>query len=325
MRAVDDAGRIHGSLEGPQELRNRLESQRRAMKVSKNEASQLSRLFSAAVFQDLGKHASSPLFARLVENTRLGDDLSYESTVGMAFDEAFTLLSKSKFRDDYVYRSAIVQKILLGRHSLNTATLLNEVRAGSCKADVVVLNGTSTAYEIKSERDSLARLRNQLDNYKQVFATLNVVVSRSHLSEVLQATSAEVGVITLSERFRFQTVREAQSRPEHTIPTKILETLRVDEATEVVTRLGYEAPNVPNTQIRSTLGRIFADLDPATVHQEMVNVLKRSRSQANIAEFVGSVPTSIRAASLAARPNLKYRMHIKEAVDTPLVEALSWR
>ncbi|CAL8898190.1 sce7726 family protein [Kocuria varians] len=253
------------------------------MRLEKSEAAALSRLFSATVLRDLGKQARSPLFTRLLDHTRLATYTSPDATVGTVFDEAFELLSKSRFRDDYVYRAAITEKILLGRHSLNTATLLNEVRAGSCKADVVVLNGTSTAYEIKSERDSLARLRNQVFNYRQVFATVNVVVSTSHLSDVLKATPEDVGVITLSDRFRFQTSREAQNRPERVVPRMALEVLRVDEAAAVLTRLGQEVPAVPNTQIRSELDRIFAELDPAAVHEEMVKVLRASRSQANLA------------------------------------------
>ncbi|WP_205879390.1 sce7726 family protein [Leucobacter triazinivorans] len=295
------------------------------MSLDKSEAAALSRLFSATVLRDLGKQARSPLFTRLLDHTRFATYMSPEATVGTVFDEAFELLSKSRFRDDYVYRAAITEKILLGRHSLNTATLLNEVRAGSCKADVVVLNGTATAYEIKSERDSLARLRNQVFNYRQVFATVNVVVSTSHLSEVLKATPEDVGVITLSERFRFQTSREAQNRPERIVPSMVLEVLRVDEAAAVLTGLGQEIPAVPNTQIRSELDRIFAELDPAAVHEEMVKILRASRSQANLATFIGSIPASIRAASLAAKPTPKSRARIKEAVDTPLTEALAWK
>lgn len=294
------------------------------MNTNKNEASALSRLFSATVLRDLGTQARSPLFTRLLANTSLATYVSPEATVGTVFDEAFELLSKSRFRDDYVYRTAITEKILLGRHSLNTATLLNEVRAGSCKADVVVLNGTSTAYEIKSERDSLARLRNQISNYRQVFATVNVVVSESHLSDVLKATPEDVGVITLSGRFRFQTARKAQNRPERVVPTMALEILRIDEATAILTRLGHEVPRVPNTQIRSELDRIFSSLDPAAVHEEMVRVLRVGRSQANLASFINSIPASIRAASLAAKPTPKSRVRIKEAVDTPLAEALAW-
>lgn len=295
------------------------------MNIDKNEASALSRLFSAAVLRDLGAQARSPLFARLLGRTRLAAYAAPEATVGTVFDEAFELLSKSRFRDDYVYRAAITEKILLGRHSLKTATLLNEVRAGSCKADVVVLNGTSTAYEIKSERDSLSRLRNQVSNYRQVFATVNVVVSESHLLDVLKATPQDVGVITLSERFRFQTARKAQSRPERVAPSMVLEVLRIDEAAAILSRLGREVPRVPNTQIRSELDRIFASLDPAAVHEEMVRTLRTGRSQADLASFINSVPTSIRAASLATKPTLQSRVRIKEAVDTPLTEALAWK
>ena len=294
------------------------------MELKKSEASALSRLFSAAVLRDFSKEARSPQFARLLRYTRLSEQMPYGATVGTTLDEAFNLLSKSKFRDDYVYRSAITEKILLGRHNLNTATLLNEVRAGSCKADVVVLNGTSTAYEIKSERDSLARLKNQIETYRQVFAAVNVVVGKSHLSGVLEIVAKDVGVITLSERYTFQTVRVPQSHPERVIPTMILDILRLDEATEILYRLGQEIPNVPNTKIRSELRRIFAKLEPMAVHNEMVKTLKASRSQAGLASFVNSIPNSVRAASIAANPTPKNRVRIKEAVDTPLVEALAW-
>ena len=294
------------------------------MDLDKNEASALSRLFSAAVMRDFSKDGRSPLFARLLNHTRLGSCMPPEATVGIVLDQAFKLLSKSRFRDDYVYRAAITEKILLGRHNLNTATLLNEVRAGSCKADVVVLNGTSTAYEIKSERDSLARLKNQLENYRQVFATVNVVVSKSHLSEVLQIAAEDVGVITLSERYRFQTARAPQNHPERVYPTMLLDILRLNDATTILSLLVQATPNVPNTKIRSELHRIFAKLEPTAVHKEMVNTLKVTRSQASLASFVSSVPASVRAASLAANPTSKNRVRIKEAVDTPLAEALAW-
>lgn len=295
------------------------------MQLGKHEASTVSRLFSARVFHDFGKQGRSPLFTRLLENTQIPSAISDGANVGEAFDAAFRILSRSKFRDDYVYRSAITQKILLGRHSLNTATLLNEVRAGSCKADVVVLNGTSTAYEIKSERDSLSRLWNQVDNYRRVFAKVNVVVSRSHLSKVSQSVPDDVGIISLSDRFRFHTEREAGESPERTVPTKILDSLREGEAVEVLTRLGHEVPCVPNTQMRSELKSIFSKLDATTVHDEVVTVLKKTRSQSFLSEFVKGLPKSIRAASLATRPDPRSRFQISKAIHTPLQMALDWK
>ncbi|WP_413451130.1 sce7726 family protein [Georgenia phoenicis] len=295
------------------------------LRIDERNASALSHLFSARIFRDFGKQGKSALFSRLIQQAHIAELLPHTYTVGKVFDVAFDQLSRSPFRDDYVYRSALTQKILLGRHSLNTATLLSEFRAGSSKADVVVLNGTSTAYEIKSERDSLNRLTSQLANYRQVFATVYVVTSRTHLSEVLNAAPADVGVITLSDRFRLQTEREALTRPERTIPTMILETLRTTEASEVLTRLGHAVPDVPNTRRRTELSLLFAQLDATSAHGEAVKVLKQTRSQASLANFVRSVPGSVRAISLAINPNARSQTHILEAFDTPLVDALGWR
>lgn len=47
--------------------------------------------------------------------------------------------------------NVIANKILLGKHSLNTSHMLSEFRVGYNKADVVIINGTSSVYEIKSE------------------------------------------------------------------------------------------------------------------------------------------------------------------------------
>ncbi|MEW6875781.1 sce7726 family protein [Trueperella pyogenes] len=295
------------------------------MDLDRNEASAISRLFSATVLRDFSENSRSSLFTRLLFRTRLSASVSPEATVGTTLDQAFKLLRKSKFRDDYVYRNAITEKILLGRHSLNTATLLNEARAGSCKADVVILNGTSMAYEIKSERDSLSRLRNQVEHYRQVFATVNVVASKSHLSEVLRITPEDVGVITLSNRYSLQIARRPKNRPDRVNPIMLLDTLRVDEAKSVLSHLGLEVPDVPNTKIRSELRHIFATLEPDIVHNETVQILKASRSQARLAEFISTVPASIRAASLAANPDPSNTTRIKAAIDTPLVEALAWR
>jgi hypothetical protein len=295
------------------------------MKLGQTEASALSRLFSAGILRDFGQHGRSALFTRLLEHTSVTPRARLDATVGDAFDDAFNLLKARGVRDDYVYRSAITQKVLLGRHSLRTATLLNEMRAGACKADVVVLNGTSTAYEIKSERDSLTRLSNQLDNYRKVFATVNVVVGATHLLEVLNATPDDVGVITLSNRFRLHWEREPQDRPDRTSPSTIFEVLRTEEACSVLRSIGLEVPSVPNTRIRHELGRIFADLDPTVAHEQMVRELKRSRSQVGLTDFISSIPVSLRAASLAAKPDSKRRIRIKQAVDTPLAEALTWK
>lgn len=145
------------------------------MKYNISQISAMSRMFSSAVFQELAKHAGrSSLFRRLLAQVLVPLCSECRSTVGDAFNSAFAILKEVGLRDEYIYRSAITKKILLGKHSLRTASMLNEFRVGNSKADLVILNGTATVYEIKSERDSLARLVNQIKDYKRVFSAVNV-------------------------------------------------------------------------------------------------------------------------------------------------------
>jgi hypothetical protein len=101
------------------------------------DASQLSaitRLFSSAVFRELAKKGRSPTFARLIAETRIAEICTAGATVGEAFDAAFAMLRRVGHRNEYVYRAALTSNVLLGTHSLKTASMLSEFRVGACKA-----------------------------------------------------------------------------------------------------------------------------------------------------------------------------------------------
>ena len=118
----------------------------------------VSRLFASSIFRELATRGSSPAFARLARETCLFEVPAENGRVRDAFDTAFAALRVVGNRDEYIYKAALTHNVLLGTHSLKTASMLAEFRVGQCKADVAILNGTSTVYEIKSERDSLDRL-----------------------------------------------------------------------------------------------------------------------------------------------------------------------
>lgn len=295
------------------------------MILEKAEAAALSRLFSSSVIRELCKNSCSPLFANLVSKTRLSQNSYMKKTVGEVYDDAFDILRKSELRDDYIFRSAVVRKILLGRHSLNTATLLNEVRTGACKADLAVLNGTSSAYEIKSDRDSLEKLHRQISSYRSVFANVYVVTNKANVGKVLAAVPEDVGVIILTDRFTLRTERPSINRPERIDPTMLFEVLRVGEAFEVLTRMGIDVPEVPNTQIYDVLRNIFSQLDPVVLHKTVIPVLKSSRSQLQMSGFITEIPVSLKTASLTLNLSEPSRIQLRQAIDTRMQEACSWR
>jgi hypothetical protein len=286
--------------------------------------SALTRLFSAAVFREMAKKGRSSLFRRLLEQTDLLKNSCPRATVGNAFDSAFEILKVAGHRDEYVYRAAITHKVLMGTHSLNTASMLSEFRAGTCKADLVILNGTATVYEIKSERDSLARLANQVGNYKRIFAKVNVIASEGHMEGVLATVPTDVGVMCLSKRYRITTVREAVDCPARICPVTVFESLRVAEGVAILRSMGVTVPQVPNTQRHAAMRELFAALDPVALHAEMVRTLKRTRDLALLGELVVRLPKSLQAAALSVAVRRADYPRLVDAIETPLHAAIAW-
>jgi len=218
------------------------------MLLKATQLSALSRLFSPSVFREMARKGRSTLFAQLFTQSGLLEKKTTDvRTVSAAFDMAFSVLRRAGTRDEYVYRAALTHNILLGTHSLNTASMLTEFRAGSCKADLAILNGTGTVYEIKSDRDSLSRLVNQVENYRKVFAKIYVIAGEAHVQGVMESTPEEVGVLSLVRWDRIRTVREAVARADLICPVTVFESLRVAEARAILKNLQVPIPDVPNT------------------------------------------------------------------------------
>lgn len=292
--------------------------------ATKSQLSALTRLFSAAVFRELGRKGRSGLFRRLVAEACINSISSSAQTVADCFDMAFEILSVDGQRDEYVYRSAVSRKVLIERHSLVEACMLSEFRAGNCKADLVILNGTSTAYEIKSERDSLVRLAMQVSAYKKIFAQVNVISSEQHVESVLKITPEDIGVVCLTRKFDLVNIRDAHDCPEQICPVMVFESLRSNEAVAILNAMSIPIPKVPNTERHSALREIFSSLDPVELHFELVRTLKRTRSLAALNDLVERLPRSLSAAALSISMPIADHQRLLDAVATPLSTAMKW-
>lgn len=293
------------------------------MSPNASQLSALSRLFSPGVFREISRKGQSALFARLFSQTGIAG--MGNQTVADAFDAAFAILRRSGHRDEYVYRAALTQNVLLGTHSLNSASMLTEFRAGTCKADLAILNGTATVYEIKSERDSLTRLENQILNYQKVFAKIYVITGEAHINSVLESTSLDVGVMCLNHRNQISKIREAVDRSDSVCPIAIFESLRADEARSILNDFGIVVPDVPNTVLRSSMRESFSQLAPKEVHRAMVSNLKRTRSLAPLSEFIQKLPVSLKPIALSVQiRNTEQQQRFVDALKLPLINAMDW-
>ena len=296
-----------------------------AHKVLKNhQLSAVSRLFSASLVRELARMGYSPMFVRLANESSLLELAAPQEPIRKLFDTAFSLMKRKNYRHEYIYKAAITHKVLLGTHSLHTAVMLNEFRVGNNKADSVILNGTSTVYEIKSERDSLSRLEQQLSSYRNVFAKVNVITGENHLDSVKKMAPDDVGILLLSDRYQISTYREAEDSPERTIPEAIFNSIQISEAKKILKLTGKELPELPNTKIYEALKNEFKTLTSSEAHDGMVSVLRTTRSMSPLAEFVDALPVSLKTAALSTPLRKQDRTQLLRAIDTPLHKALQW-
>lgn len=284
----------------------------------------ISRMFSAGIVRELATNGNSADICSLMKQSGLWADPDV-LTVGDAYESGFSHLRKSGLRNEYIYQSAIIKNVLMGKHSLRTASMMREFRTSGSRADVVILNGTSTVYEIKSERDGLQRLQKQMDDYGKIFARLYVIAAEDHVDAVFNTVPEHVGVMCLRRWNRISTLREAIDRPDQVDPVEILGSLRRSEALSILKRLGIPKPDVPNTQVFRVLKEIFADLESSCVHAAMVEVLKKSRTQCSLEQTVENLPASLHAATLMYKLKKSSGERLASALQTPIDQTIFWQ
>lgn len=117
-------------------------------------------------------------------------------------------------------RAALCER-LRREHEGDLDTLILE-ELGLCqhtsRVDVAVINGLISGYEIKSDRDTLARLDSQRQTYERALDRVTLVVGARHLEKARNAIPSWWGVIVArkdkTQGVHLESVREAQACPQ---------------------------------------------------------------------------------------------------------------
>jgi hypothetical protein len=258
--------------------------------------SEFSKLFNTSALIEFANSGRSHLLDYIINETKYLKNINSDITLLQIYDKIYTLLF-DEFRCEYIYKNTIVNHVLIGKHSESNSTLFSEFQAGNSIADILILNGTSSIYEIKTELDNLERLNNQLDSYFQLFDKINVITFSSGLGKVNKIIDKKVGLLTLNKDGEIETQREPVSNLSNVVPAVIFDSLRMQEYKfAVLKNFGY-IPNVPNTLIYRECKRLFEQLSPIEAHKVMVEVLK-TRKQIFIKKLLLELPVSLKMTCL---------------------------
>lgn len=137
------------------------------------------------------------------------------------------------------FHSLVLQKHHRSTHSL----VINELglQHGKCRADIAIVNGKLTGYEIKSEFDTLGRLSHQVEAYNRIFDRVSIIVSEKHKNDALSLVPPWWGMVVCRKGARggihFDTFRNAQNNPEIE-PVAVAQLLWKAEAVHLLLKCG---------------------------------------------------------------------------------------
>lgn len=228
------------------------------------------KLFSGKILREISKSGYSPTLKKNAKNLK---DLDLDLNLIELTREVFSRLKK-EYRSDYVYRVAITKKIFLGRHSPNSTVLIPELRAGMSRADLVMVNGTTTVFEIKSDIDSIERLGNQVKDYLTSFDLIYLVTSKQLAEKAYNILPESVGIISLSERYTLQKIRKAKSNAKNIDINVASSLLRTNELKDITKELTGKTPSSPNIKIRRDCLESLNYTSPKSFHKQMTKALK---------------------------------------------------
>ena len=142
----------------------------------------LNRLFTQYNFDDLIQGQKNDVYISVIKRF-VQDPLSKNN--GEIISEIYSYMSKN-YRNEYFYQNTLLNKLLLGRHSINTTTALTQIPINKSKADFILINGKAVVYEIKTELDNFERLKNQINDYYKAFSHVCVVTCEEYYKKLIK-------------------------------------------------------------------------------------------------------------------------------------------
>lgn len=251
----------------------------------------LSSAFSRRAFVDVLEFNDYSHFNWLISKYRLGCTTYLEM-----LRKSYSQISKS-YRSEYVYKNELI-KLLLEKYGTRNSVYFSEFRVGNSIADMVMFNGESKAFEIKTEYDTPRRLDKQMEDYKRFFDKCYVVIPETKLSEYKDIIASTTGIITLRRdngRIILEEVKAAQQNNRFDSDA-LMSCLRTNEYKNIASSLGASLDGVAGCDMYTYCGKVIMQAEPNKLRQLFLQEVKKRK---NNTALLRKYPVSVRQMMLS--------------------------
>ena len=223
-------------------------------------------------------------------------DLLKCATYSDLLKKTYSLISKY-YRCEYVYKNELI-KLLLKEYGTKNSVYFSEFRVGNSIADMVMFNGESKAFEIKTEYDTPRRLDKQLNDYKRFFDKCYIVVPENKVDEYYAIVESTTGIIAMSRDNRhiiLKGIRHAEQN-ERFEPEALMSCLRTEEYKNIVLSLGKPLEGVAGYDMYTYCYQIISKASPGELRKLFLREVKKRK---NNTALLRKYPMSIRQMMLS--------------------------
>lgn len=234
----------------------------------------LNRLFTQYIFRDLLESGHNTTYSNIVKKYIQDYD---QKDNGQLIGEIYKYMSTS-YRNEYIYQNNLINKLLLGKHSINTTTALAQIPIGKSKADFILINGKAVVYEIKTELDTFERLENQLKDYYKAFNHVCVVTCESNyhkLLSMLESTPVGIYILTKKNTLSMSLRKEPIEDNSHLNYDVIFKILRKKEYENIIYKHYGKLPQATPVFYYSECLKWFKNIPLENVYISMLKELKQ--------------------------------------------------
>ena len=194
-----------------------------------------------ALFEGLDETLSK-IYFKNYNKFNLGVEPTYQEIVERSY-----LLMTKYYRNEYYFKNLIANKLFLKQENPKKSVYLSEFRIGDTIADVVIINGRSKVFEIKTELDSPDRLLKQINSYRKVFEEVYVVTFYNLEEKYLKIIPSDVGLYVVTKRGAIKKVKEATIQEDHEFEN-LFYCLRKTEYSNIVKKVFGRIPKVSSVR-----------------------------------------------------------------------------
>ena len=262
----------------------------------------LNRLFAQSLFYRLPQNPADNTYATIVQ--RYVSD-SADKNNGQLISEIYSYMSRN-YRNEYFYQNTLLNKLLLGRHSVNTTTALTQVPVGKSRADFIMINGKAVVYEIKTELDNFDRLQMQLHDYYMAFDHVCMVTSENNCEkacELLEDTAVGIYVLTDKNTLSNKLMKEPERYTECLDYTTLFKLLRKKEYEDIIQTFFGSLPEASQAFFYTECLKLFQSIPMDKAYKAVIKKLK-DRNKIRIVD-ISEVPYELRSLVYFTNPTIK--------------------